>query len=73
MHSFFYLLKEIFVRVNFCYYILIFDKSLENPFFYEKYFKNKVKKNNHPHLNPPPSRGRRDVGLEKDRFPLSRE
>ena len=26
------------IGVNFYYYILIFDKSLENPFFCEKYF-----------------------------------
>ena len=31
-------LGEILIRVSFCYYILIFDKSLENPFFYEKIF-----------------------------------
>jgi len=31
-------LEEILIRVSFCYYILIFDKSLENPFFYEKIF-----------------------------------
>jgi len=66
------------IGVNFCCYILIFDKNLGNPFFYGIFFKIKIKKY-HPHLNPPPSRGRRCVGLvlllqeRRDRFPLPRE